>query len=182
MEKTERKFLAIAAHADDFELFASSVCQLGAVTVCVVAKPDKGRKEELEKASEVLGYCSACVNSRDGYVEDSDIRGVVASLLDNLVPDILLTHDPWKRYQLHPDHRSVGFQTIAAITHQRLRNAYIPEELWLWNTDLVNHTVRADLALKQQAIRCYESQSFLFIKPVIEIEGFHRIFLDEEFG
>jgi hypothetical protein len=29
-----------------------------------------------------------------------------------LRPDVLLGHDPWKRYRLHPDHRAAGFLTV----------------------------------------------------------------------
>ncbi len=35
------------------------------------------------------------------------------------MPDIIITHDPWRPYQLHPDHRAVGFATVDAVVMAR---------------------------------------------------------------
>ena len=34
-------------------------------------------------------------------------------------PDVVLGHDPWKRYRLHPDHRRAGWLTLDAIVAAR---------------------------------------------------------------
>jgi len=152
-----RKFLAIAAHADDFELFATCTCELGDVTVCVVTKPNDKRYNELLCAADILGYEAIFLNLIDGFVYTQDIRGGIARLFAEYRPDVVLTHDPWKRWQLHPDHREVGMQTIDAITQARLLCTHIPNEVWLWNTDHPTLNMSCSLQ-KSEAVRCYMSQ------------------------
>ena len=36
-----------------------------------------------------------------------------------LRPDVVLGHDPWKRYRLHPDHRHAGFLAVDGIVAAR---------------------------------------------------------------
>ena len=45
----------------------------------------------------------------DGEFESSLVlRGEVARCIRTVRPDVVLGHDPWKRYRLHPDHRHAG--------------------------------------------------------------------------
>lgn len=160
MERTGLRYLAVAAHADDFELFATCVCDLGDVTVCVVTAPSPPRRyEELLCAAELLDYDLLCWNFPDGFTYMQDMRGSIARLFKEYRPDVVLTHDPWKRFQLHPDHRTVGMQTVDAITQARLLCTHIPSELWLWNTDHPTLNLSCS-SLKGEAIRCYKSQGF----------------------
>jgi LmbE family N-acetylglucosaminyl deacetylase len=34
-------------------------------------------------------------------------------------PDVVLTHDPWRPYRLHPDHRAAGLLTVDAVVAAR---------------------------------------------------------------
>ena len=36
-----------------------------------------------------------------------------------LRPDVVLGHDPWKRYRLHPDHRHAGWLTVDGVVAAR---------------------------------------------------------------
>ena len=38
-------------------------------------------------------------------------------------PDVVLGHDPWKRYRLHPDHRAAGFIVCDAVVAARTRTS-----------------------------------------------------------
>ena len=183
MERTGQKFLAIAAHADDFELFATCTCELGDVTVCVVTKPNDKRYNELLCAADILGYEAIFLNLVDGFVYTQDIRGGIARLFAEYRPDVVLTHDPWKRWQLHPDHRAVGIQTIDAITQARLLCTHIPHEVWLWNTDYPDLTIPLrDLSRKTDALRCYVSQGFDKPQQVSHFDSFKLIVPQEVMG
>ena len=59
-----------------------------------------------------------------GYVDgelDSDLvaRGEVARVIRELRPEVVLGHDPWKRYRLHPDHRHAGLLTCDGVVAAR---------------------------------------------------------------
>ena len=70
------KFLAIAAHADDFELFPSCACTLGEVQVFIVTHPDITRRQELEEASKIFGYSYQVGVVPDGYMWEWDQRSI----------------------------------------------------------------------------------------------------------
>ena len=46
-------------------------------------------------------------------------RGEVARVIRELRPDVVLGHDPWKRYRLHPDHRHAGLLACEGIVAAR---------------------------------------------------------------
>jgi LmbE family N-acetylglucosaminyl deacetylase len=46
-------------------------------------------------------------------------RFEVAACIRRIRPDVILGHDPWKRYRLHPDHRNAGFLVTDAIVAAR---------------------------------------------------------------
>ena len=110
-----------------------------------------------------------------------------------LRPDVLLGHDPWKRYRLHPDHRAAGFLTIGALVAARdphfFREHGLPPHrpgaLLLFEADEPDHVEIADepwLAAKIAALESHESQyqSTMFItaattKAPNETRFHHRI-------
>ena len=56
----------------------------------------------------------------DGELETTlALRGEVAYWIRALQPDVVLGHDPWRRYRLHPDHRHAGFLTVDGIVAAR---------------------------------------------------------------
>ncbi|MBA7696037.1 hypothetical protein ES703_104679 [subsurface metagenome] len=48
-----------------------------------------------------------------------DFCAELAMLIRSSCPDIIFTHDPWKFYQIHKDHRTVGLTAIDAIVAAR---------------------------------------------------------------
>ena len=46
-------------------------------------------------------------------------RFEVAATIRRLKPEVVLGHDPWKRYRLHPDHRNAGFLVTDGIVAAR---------------------------------------------------------------
>ena len=43
----------------------------------------------------------------------------MAYWIRRLRPDVVLGHDPWKRYRLHPDHRNAGWLTVDGVVAAR---------------------------------------------------------------
>ena len=81
---------------------------------------------------------------------------------------MLLGHDPWRRYRLHPDHRAAGFLTLDALVAARDPHFFPeldiephrPTSLLLWEADLPNHVERSNLfeGAKVDALLCHSSQ------------------------
>ncbi len=81
---------------------------------------------------------------------------------------MLLGHDPWRRYRLHPDHRAAGFITVDGLVAARDPHFFAelgldphrPESLLLFEADLPNHAedVRGFEAAKIAALLCHHSQ------------------------
>ncbi|HEY0519852.1 MAG TPA: PIG-L deacetylase family protein [Ilumatobacteraceae bacterium] len=135
--------LAIGAHPDDVEFGCGATLAKWAETGCVVHhlictdgskgtwNPDADiralaaqRKLEQSEASRRLSGDHAGVvvflDRVDGEL-DSDLatRGEVARVIRELRPDVVLGHDPWKRYRLHPDHRHAGLLACEGIVASR---------------------------------------------------------------
>ena len=128
---TPARALAIAAHPDDVEFNCGATFAKWSAAGCVVnhlilTDGSKGswdpnqdtdelialRQEEQRAAARALGstgevgFCGWV----DGELEVTlERRGVVAWWIRHLRPEVVLAHDPWKRYRLHPDHRAAGF-------------------------------------------------------------------------
>ena len=110
-----------------------------------------------------------CGLLRDGEL-DSGVRQrwEVAHWIRKLQPTVVLGHDPWKRYRLHPDHRAAGQLLCDAIVgardphfHRDLGLApFRPTALLLFEADLPNHAenVTATVERKLDALLAHESQ------------------------
>jgi LmbE family N-acetylglucosaminyl deacetylase len=56
----------------------------------------------------------------DGELDaDLATRERVAYWIRVLQPQVVLGHDPWRRYRLHPDHRHAGWLTVDGIVAAR---------------------------------------------------------------
>ncbi|HEY5013793.1 MAG TPA: PIG-L deacetylase family protein, partial [Acidimicrobiia bacterium] len=132
--------LAIGAHPDDIEFgcgatlakWAAAGC---AVTLLVLTDGSKGswdaeadqsdlvaaRRREQEHAAEALGARGVVFLDRvDGeLVDGAQERAEVCEVIRTVCPDVVLGHDPWKRYRIHPDHRLAGWLTLDAIVAAR---------------------------------------------------------------
>jgi len=184
--------LAIGAHPDDVEFGCGGLLAKWAAAGCNVhhlvctdgskgtwdAAADTGllatrrQAEQREAARRLSGPSTGDVRFLgrvDGELEsDLDTRREVARVIRELRPDVVLGHDPWKRYRLHPDHRHAGLLAcegvVAArdphffpelgLTHHR------PGAIMLFEADEPNHVedVTSWLDRKLDALLAHESQ------------------------
>jgi LmbE family N-acetylglucosaminyl deacetylase len=160
--------LAVGAHPDDIEFGCGATLAKWAAAGCAIhhlvltdgAKgswdPDQDsaalvalRQTEQRRAATALG------GGEVGFLgwPDGELRnGVreqweVCRWIRTVRPDVVLGHDPWRRYRLHPDHRNAGFLLTDAVvaardslffTDQQLA-PHRPSTLLLWEADEVNH-------------------------------------------
>jgi LmbE family N-acetylglucosaminyl deacetylase len=133
--------LAIGAHPDDVEFGCGATLAKWAKAGCVVhhlicTDGSKGswdpqadtaelvvtRQAEQRAAARALGATGQCVflGWPDGEL-DSGLRQrwEVAYWIRRLRPTVVLGHDPWKRYRLHPDHRHAGLLAVEGIVAAR---------------------------------------------------------------
>lgn len=187
--------LAIGAHPDDIEFGAGATLARWAASGChvhhlVLTDGSKGswdpeadvgrlvmtRKQECREAAGVLYGGQASTDARvhfldmvDGeLVNDVDARREVCRVIREVRPDVLLGHDPWRRYRLHPDHRAAGFLTLDALVAARdphffpevAIEPHRPTALLLWEADLANHVERSGrfTDAKVDALLCHASQ------------------------
>lgn len=163
------RVLSISAHPDDSELEAGATLAKWAAAGCAVSlvvctdgskgtwNPDADlgeliatRQTEQRAAAAALGatgtigFCGWI----DGELESNRANvGVLTAWIRRLQPTIVLTHDPWKRYRLHPDHRAAGFLVTDAIVAARDPHFFPelglahhrPDELWYFEADEPNH-------------------------------------------
>jgi LmbE family N-acetylglucosaminyl deacetylase len=92
----------------------------------------------------------------------------VARVIRVLRPQVVLGHDPWKRYRIHPDHRHAGLLACEAVVAARdphfFREHGIPhhrpDTLLLFEADVVHHVedVTGFVDHKLTALEAHESQ------------------------
>lgn len=98
----------------------------------------------------------------------ADERRAVARAIRSVQPNVVLCHDPWRRYRLHPDHRAAGFLTLDAVVAARDPH-FVPDvglaphrldALLLFEPDQPNHVedARDFAAAKGAALLCHRSQ------------------------
>ncbi len=103
---------------------------------------------------------------------DRDSAAGVCEVIRRLRPAVVLSHDPWKRYRLHPDHSAAGWIVINAIVAARdpffntdqLRDGitvHRPDHLLLFEADEVNHfetLAETHVETRVRALEAHESQ------------------------
>ncbi|MEO6124050.1 MAG: PIG-L deacetylase family protein [Ilumatobacteraceae bacterium] len=185
--------LAIAAHPDDVEFGAGGTLAKWAADGCVIHhlvltdgskgtwNPDADidaliidRQSEQRDAARVLGGTATAgtvtfLGQIDGELDSSlALRSEVARRIRTVRPDVVLGHDPWKRYRLHPDHRHAGLLACDGIVAARDPHFYRehglvhhrPSTLLLWEADEPAHVEDVDefVATKLAALEAHTSQ------------------------
>ena len=192
--------LAIVAHPDDAEFQCGATLAKWAAAGCVVhhlvltdgskgtwdAHADTKRliatrqTEQREAARRLAGEHAGEVvflGQVDGELESSlALRGEVARVIRTLRPEVVLGHDPWKRYRLHPDHRHAGLLACDGIVAARDPHffreheleSHRPGTLLLWEADEPDHVedVSAFVATKLHALEAHASQFESTMKAV----------------
>jgi LmbE family N-acetylglucosaminyl deacetylase len=145
-----QRVLVVQAHPDDAEhLCGGTIARLIAegkeVFYLMVTRGDKGsedpdmtperlasiREQEQRQAAETLGIklVTFLEGYFDGEVEPTiQLRREIALAVRQIKPDAVLTFDPWKKNEAHPDHRAVGICTVDALACAR-GSMYYPEQL-----------------------------------------------------
>lgn len=205
---TPTSALAIGAHPDDVEFGCGGVLAKWAADGCVVhhlvcTDGSKGtwdpradtvalatrRQVEQQQAAARLGGDRAGEVRFLGHVDgelrsDLDIRGQVALVIRQLQPEVVLGHDPWKRYRLHPDHRHAGLLAVEGIVAARDPHFFPehldehgvghhrPEALLLWEADEPDHVedVSSAVNTKIEALEAHVSQFESTMKAVDDSE------------
>jgi LmbE family N-acetylglucosaminyl deacetylase len=186
-----RSVLAIAAHPDDieFECGATLSKWAAAGTTCHLLVCTDGRKgtwdiaadidalvlrrqDEQREAARRLGVTGEV---RFLGVEDGELtpgpeeRSAVARIIRELTPAVVLGHDPWRRWRMHPDHRAAGFLTVDAVVAARDPHYHRdhgiphhrPEHLLLFECeepDLHESVAAEHVEAKVQALLAHTSQ------------------------
>jgi LmbE family N-acetylglucosaminyl deacetylase len=181
--------LAVGAHPDDIEFgcgatlakWASKGCEIHHLVLTDGSKgtwdPDldpvslvAARQDEQREAARRLGGGTVGFLGRP----DGELRNGVAEQWEvcrwirTVRPEVVLGHDPWRRYRLHPDHRNAGFILTDAVVAARdplffpdqELAPHRPRSLLLWEADVPNHVedVEGFAEAKLAALLAHRSQ------------------------
>lgn len=138
---TPQSVLVIIAHPDDAEFQCGATLAKWAAGGTVVhhlvcTDGSKGtwdphadqvalvatRKTEQRAAARSLNSKGSVtfLDQVDGELQsDLAMRSKVAKVIRQLRPQMILGHDPWRRYRLHPDHRHAGLLAVEGIVAAR---------------------------------------------------------------
>ncbi len=187
---TPARALAIGAHPDDVDFgcgatlanWAADGCE---VSILVCTDGSKGtwdpsadeaeliatRQREQRAAAEALGATGdvGFLGRADGELASGMTeRAQVAEFIRRTRPVVVLGHDPWKRYRLHPDHRHAGWLTTDGVVAARDPKFFPdqpyrhhrPDRLLLWEADEPDHAECVDgfVDTKYRALLAHESQ------------------------
>jgi LmbE family N-acetylglucosaminyl deacetylase len=143
-------YMLVVAHPDDSEFSsAGTVARLTdagkRVVVIQVTSGDRGspdrdadparvaaiREAELLEATHRLGVEEVVfLRCPDGeLMPDLGLREKIVRMIRTWRPDVIITHDPFRPYALHPDHRAVGLATTDAVYPTARDPLYFPEHL-----------------------------------------------------
>lgn len=184
--------LAIGAHPDDVEFGCGATLAKWAAAGCVVHhlvltdgskgtwNPDADvpvlvearQREQREAARRLAGERAGEVvflGQVDGELTNSlALRGEVARVIRTLLPQVVLAHDPWKHYRLHPDHREAGLLACDGIVAARDPHfnkehglaPHRPHTLLLWEAEAPDHVedVTGFVERKLYALEAHQSQ------------------------
>jgi LmbE family N-acetylglucosaminyl deacetylase len=188
--ETPKRALAIGAHPDDIEFGCGGTLAKWASRGCeifhlVCTDGSKGtwdpttdqqvlvaqRQLEQRAAARALGgnHDVIFLGWTDGELSAGlEQRRQVALWIRRLQPEVVLAHDPWKRYRLHPDHREAGLLATEGIVAARdplffpeIDEApHRPRSLLLFEPDETDHyeEVADHFETKIRALLAHQSQ------------------------
>ena len=187
-----KRAMAIFAHPDDVDFGCSGTLSLWAdqgvhITYCLLTSGQKGthdpqmrperlakiRQREQQAAGKVVGAREfVFLGHQDGELERSkDLTAEVCRVIREYKPDLIITQDPWREYQMHPDHRVAGWTALDALiaardhlfhadqlqdglTHHRVRRVMLfgtaEPNVWFDITTTIARKIRAITSHKSQ--------------------------------
>lgn len=187
------RVMVVVAHPDDAEFSSAGTIARFAnegkhVVVVVCTSGDKGtsrrdisraelsamREQEQLEASARLGVAETVfLRQPDGeLVADIAFREKIVRQIRTHRPDVLITHDPFRPYSLHPDHRAVGITAVDSVYPTARDPLYFPQhleeglephkvaELWLYGSEVPDTfiDITETLAAKVHALKAHASQ------------------------
>ena len=183
------RVLAVGAHSDDIEFGCGATlakwADAGAeISLCICTDGSKGtwdpdenlealvarREDEQRQAAKILGAADTRFLRRvDGdLTNDRATRAELCAAIRELQPDVVLGHDPWQPYRLHPDHREAGLLVVEAIVASRDPHFFAeqglaphrPRTLLLFEPGRIDHVERVDVDLDRKiaALLAHRSQ------------------------
>ncbi len=185
--------MIVVAHPDDAEFSSAGTLAKFAkegkhVVLVLCTSGDKGtarrdisspelaalREGEQLEASKRLGLAETVfLRLGDGeLVPDLAFREKVVRQIRTHRPDILITHDPFRPYALHPDHRAVGITAVDSVYPTARDPLYFPEplqdglephkvaELWLYGSEAPDTfiDISETFDTKIHALKAHQSQ------------------------
>jgi len=199
--------LAVAAHPDDVEFGCGGTLARWAAEGCIVhhlvlTDGSKGswdvdadadtlvaaRQVEQREAAAALGATGEVrfLERVDGELEaDVATRLDVASVIRQLQPEVVLGHDPWRRYRLHPDHRAAGWLVCDGVVaarepHVRVGGlaAWRPSALLLWEADepdlLIDVSSHVEAKLRALLAHASQLRSTMEVDDASDVEAVER--------
>lgn len=186
-------YMIVVAHPDDAEFAAAGtmarLVKLGKTMVIVqVTSGGKGttdatispeelaktrEAEELDAAKRIGVQHVEFLRAVDGeLVPDLVLREKIVRMIRMYQPDVLITHDPFRPYAFHPDHRAVGFAAHDAVYPTARDPHYFPghlqaglethktAEIWYFNAEEPDMVVDITETFddKRNSLRAHVSQ------------------------
>lgn len=192
-EEDYKTYMWVVAHPDDAEFSsAGTISKLAKegkrIVIIQVTSGDRGstdreatpegmaatRESEEREASKRLGAAELVfLHEPDGsVVPDLVLREKITRMIRTHRPDVIITHDPFRPYALHPDHRAVGMATHDAVYPTARDHLYFPEhlasglephktaEIWYFGSEAPDKyiDITDTFADKIDALRAHKSQ------------------------
>jgi LmbE family N-acetylglucosaminyl deacetylase len=184
--------LAVGAHPDDVEFGCGATLAKWAAGGCrihhlILTDGSKGtwsadedvralvatRRIEQRAAAAILAGGGdgevTFLEGVDGELEAGmEQRRQVCQVIRAVRPEVVLGHDPWRRYRLHPDHRNAGWLLTDGVVAARdpkffpelIEAPHRPRSMLLWEADEPNHVENAEgmAGVKVAALLAHRSQ------------------------
>ncbi len=149
-EPQYQTYMWVVAHPDDLEFSSGGTVARFAkegkkVVLIQVTSGDRGttdrsftpdvlgstREAEEQEAGKRLGISEIeFLREPDGaVVPDPKLRERITKMIRTYQPDVIVTHDPFRPYALHPDHRAVGMAAHDAVYPGARDPLYYPDHL-----------------------------------------------------
>jgi LmbE family N-acetylglucosaminyl deacetylase len=143
-------YMWVVAHPDDLEFSSGGTVARFAkegkrIILIQVTSGDRGtpdrshtpeilsatREDEEQEAARRLGISDVVfLREPDGsVVPDLHLRERITRMIRTYRPDVIVTHDPFRPYALHPDHRAVGMAAHDAVYPTARDHLYFPDHL-----------------------------------------------------
>lgn len=168
IEQDYQTYMWVVAHPDDLDFpsggtVAKLVKEGKRVILIQVTSGDRGtsdrnftpevlgatREAEERESARRLGVEEVVfLREPDGaVVADIALREKITRMIRTYRPDVIVTHDPFRPYALHPDHRAVGTAAHDAVYPTARDHLYYPDhlasglephktaEIWYFGTD-----------------------------------------------